>query len=399
MPVLDNSLQTKVFFDRLDHEKEKPPVGTEGDSKQKSNLVVSKYDRNVNTPILTESPNLCKKIGDSMSDDGFVKLPRSLLKSETWRSLNIRQQKLFLYILEKAQINPFVFKYNGKDIHLEPGDFCKSYRELAEDFNQTVKFKDEKITPSFVQRAVSAFLRSGIADTRTDTDVLVIRIIYPGIYDHLKPQPDTVPDTSAIHPRYTNQEREEREERKKNHPPTPSFQKNGDGRLNDDRLNDDLFSKEEEKEKIHVHSGKYNNGKAFSVYLTQKELDDCIKSRGSIERIRDVIDQVANWPGREYEIKDWLKTILKWKFKNVVGDRTAENEKTGKNIEELYGDCVGWSARVYRDPMKDVRGILFESSASVGNPTPIFVPFSEASFKEKCSEVIKSKKMKRKGGV
>jgi hypothetical protein len=180
---------------------------------------------------------------------------------------------------------------------------------------------------------------------------------------------------------------------KEDHPSIPSSEK----KVYRNGMTDDLFSKEQNKNKIHVHSGNYHNGDSFEVYLSQQELDSCIKSRGSIERVRDVIDQVARWPNRQHEIKDWIKTILNWKFKSFVADRSAENEKLGKQIEDLYGESFGWNARVYRDPMKDIRGVLFESSASTGNSIPIFVPFSEASFKEKCLEVIKSKNMKKKG--
>jgi hypothetical protein len=168
---------------------------------------------------------------------------------------------------------------------------------------------------------------------------------------------------------------------KEDHPSIPSFKKQG----KKNGLIDDLFSKEEQKEKIHVH---------LACYLTKDELDECIKIRGSLERVKDVIAQVVNWPGRKHEIKDWPKTIKDWKFKNVVADRAAENEKLGKTIEELYGESQGWSARIYRDTLKDQRGILFEGQGAY--MTPIFVSFTEFNFKEKCQETIKSKQMKKR---
>lgn len=213
--VESKELRSKDNFDRVREVQIKmPETVISGDlSKSEDFRRKSQVYRNNDNPNISDPPNFRKEIGVSVSEEGFIKLPRSLLKSEVWKSLRLRQQKLFLYILEKAQFNHYIFKYNGKDIALKPGDLCNSYRGLAEDFNQTVKFRDEKIDASFVQRAVSAFSKHGLTDTRTDTGILVISIIYPGIYDNIKSTPDTQDDTDAIQARYTNEEREEREDR------------------------------------------------------------------------------------------------------------------------------------------------------------------------------------------
>ena len=157
---------------------------------------------------------------------------------------------------------------------------------------------------------------------------------------------------------------------------------------------DDFFSKGEVEEKKYIHSGKYPDGKEFSVYLTPQEIDDCIKSKGSIETIRKTIDQLAQWPDRKHEIKEWGKSIRAWKFKNNISSLREENEKTGKEIHEKYSQRSGWSARFHRNTLKDDVGILFESSSVVGNPIPVFISFSDAKFYEKCEETLKSKKMK-----
>ena len=180
---------------------------------------------------------------------------------------------------------------------------------------------------------------------------------------------------------------------KEDHPSIPSFENEG----NQDGKIDDLFSKEENKNKIHVFSGKYHNENPLHIYLTQEQYDECLKVRGSKDQIIKVIEVVANWKQRKYEIKDWFKTIMTWNYRNTIADKTIDNEKLGKQIQELYGECTGWNARIYRDNLKDVRGILFESTSSMGNTIPIFVPFTDGEFKEKCLQVIKQKNMKRKG--
>ena len=207
--ALPKQLQTKVIFDNVESQAKKmPEIAVSGDCDKTGNLAdKSQLNGTHYTPIVAELPNFRKEIGISVSEAGFIKLPRTLLKSEVWRSLRLRQQKLFLYILEKAQFTHYVFKYNGVDIPLSPGDLCNSYRGLAEDFNQTVRFREEKIDAPFVQRAVSTFSKHGLTDTRTDTGILVISIIYPGIYDDVKNTTDTPTDTGAIQQRYTNEER------------------------------------------------------------------------------------------------------------------------------------------------------------------------------------------------
>lgn len=212
--VLPKQLQTKVNFDTVQNIEMKKPEFVDSGLKEKSGDLVHKPQLNGNhyTPIIADVPNFRKELGALMSDEGFIKLPRSLLKSESWKSLRLRQQKLFLYILEKAQHTNYIFKYNGNSIPLNPGDLCISVRRLVDDFNSTVKFKDEKIDPPFVQRAVSAFSKHGLTDTRTDTGITIVTIIYPGIYDTQKNTTDTPTDTSSIQARYTNEERKEGED-------------------------------------------------------------------------------------------------------------------------------------------------------------------------------------------
>jgi len=116
---------------------------------------------------------------------------------------------------------------------------------------------------------------------------------------------------------------------KKDHPSIPSFEKKGS-----DDLNDDLFSKEEEKDKIHIFSGQYiTTKKECHVYLSQQEIEDCIRAHGSKENMLNIIKQIVNWPGRLYVIKEWSKTIMNWKYKNTLADRIKENETIGKRAE------------------------------------------------------------------
>jgi len=208
-----NSLPSKVNFDSVETiETTKPEIGVSGFVKTREPARKPELNGSLDTPIIAIAPNFHKERGTLVSQDGFIMLPKVLLNSENWRNLRIKQQKLFLYILSKAQYTPYTFKYNGNDIHLMPGDLCISLRRLVDDFNGSVKFREEKIDLPFLQRAVSAFSKMSLTDTRTDTGISVIRVIYPGIYQTSKTQTDTQPDTDSIQLRYTNEEREEGKE-------------------------------------------------------------------------------------------------------------------------------------------------------------------------------------------
>jgi len=210
--VLPNQLPSKGVFDSVEPINAKDTVGTVSFSGNSDSG--GSDNGSLDSSIIAGTPNLHKQRGVFMSDEGFIKLPRSLLRSESWKSLRLKQQKLFIYILEKAQHTNYIFKYNGNPISLSAGEMCISLRRLAEDFNATVKFREEKIDAPFVQRAVSAFTRVGLTDTRTDTGITVVRVTVQGIYDNEKEQPDTPNDTGAIQARYTNEERKEGEDKK-----------------------------------------------------------------------------------------------------------------------------------------------------------------------------------------
>ena len=383
-----NELQTKDNFDNVKPLNGKPSAETEGFTLKNSDLVTPKPDNGrLDSHIISEPPNLYKQTGALMSKiPYFFETPIPKYFREKGLFKNEKTWKFVTWAFAKCSNQAWTTEYDNCEITLEPYEsICGRNKSSAECFLTPKEFRGQ--LNSLLKRQL---LKKG-ANTKANRYSSYIWVVdrFSESKGQLNGQPRGQPRANSG----PQSRRREEEEDKRNHPSIPSFENEGsrDGKI------DDLFSKEEDKNKIHVHSGAYANKTPFSVHLTKEQLDDCIKSRGSLERIKDIIDQVAGWQGRKYEIKDWYKTIKEWKFKNVVANRISENEEMGKRIQDLYGECKGWSARIYRDPMKDVKGILFESSASVGNPIPIFVPFSDANFKEKCIETIKAKQMKKKG--
>ncbi len=157
--------------------------------------------------ILSKMPNSCNKNGIDMSEKsshGFLRIPISLLDSSEWNYLNLRQQKLFLIILQHIRFREGEYIYNGNKIKILPGQLCISHRNLMDLYNSKTKFKNEKIDQTFVRRAESAFHRLRLADSHTDSGISVITITYPEIYNYFKSIPDSRTDIGSTQTRLTD---------------------------------------------------------------------------------------------------------------------------------------------------------------------------------------------------
>jgi hypothetical protein len=381
---MPNGLQTKRNFDNVNPLNGKPSAETEGFTLKKSDSATPKSDNGrSDSAIIPESPNLYKQNGALMSKIPYLfetPIPK-YFKEMGWFK-NENTWKFVSWAFAKCSNQSYTTVYDNCEITLQPYEFiCGRNKSSAECFLTSKQFRGQ-----LIMLCNEGILKKG-ANSKANRFTSYIWVVdrFSNNKGQLNGQ-----QRANLGPTEGHNLEEKNRRYKEDHRSFPSFQKKGgDGKI------DDLFSKEENKNKIHVFSGKYYNGDPCEVYLTQEELDRCIQSKGSIERVKDAINQLAMWPNRKYNIKEWEKTIITWNFKNVIGDRIADNEKLGIQIHELYSECKGWSARVYRDTIKDQRGILFEGQGAY--MTPVFISFSEANFKEKCMEVIKAKQMKKKG--
>jgi hypothetical protein len=380
-----NALQTRRNFDNV-YVNGKPSAETEGLILKTSDLAKSDMG-STNNPILSETPNLYKQNGVPMSKIpfSFTAIPEYFFTSG-WLSFDnpekFTKRMMFLHwAFKKCSIGPKKVPFDGRMVELGPYEFIYGRNKSAAECGLTC----EELRHQLNAHRNAKFIEK--APNSAPNRFTVYRWVTEAFYEN-NPQlnPPLNPQLNPqLNPHKSYDRLKKRD--KIDHPSIPSFEKKGQ-----DDLIDDLSLKEN---KNLVHKGKYHNGMPFEVYLSQQELDECMVAKGGLERIKEIIDRVAGWPGRKYEIKEWKKTILGWNIKNSMGDRIADNEKLGKTIEELYGDSPGWRARVYRDNLKDQRGVLFEGQGAY--MVPIFVSFSEPQFKEKCKELINTKKMKKKG--
>lgn len=218
-PSFLNELQTKVNFDNVKESENKKPEIVVSGSEDKTGSLVDKPQLNGNhyTPIIAEPLNFRKEIGGSVSEEiveRFIKIPRELFEDPNWKGMRLKYQRLFLIILENASYTQRVYKHNGNTITVAPGQFCVSFRRLADIFNQDVKWKDERIDAPLVQRAVSVFSKFGFSIHESIHGIMRLTITQRELCAHFKKQTDTPSDTQPIQNRYTNEERKEGKELK-----------------------------------------------------------------------------------------------------------------------------------------------------------------------------------------
>lgn len=356
---MPKELQTKLIFDNVEKQiKKKPETTISGWNKKTGKSAdIPKLNSQTYSTTLVETPIFRNNKGVSMSnefqDEGFLKLPRSLLNSESWRSLTFRHKGLFLYLLEKVQYKTKVYTHRGKDIFIYPGQYCVTYRRLVEEYNQNLKFKKEHIDVPFLQRSVSLYDKFLWTDTRSDTGIMIITITYKELYEHFKSLGDTCFDTKTIQKRYTNEERKKERkiketieracaldsslsnlEKKKRHP---------------DFIPEIPTQKLTEEKKKHIQ--------LLWQFIVQNNMSDTLARNGIKEKDLEV--WIAKHDGKE--IMECLKLALKAQPKKtwpgyvtkLLKDKIPKKEEDSKNGKKFVEDFIKKNRLNHIDMKKD----------------------------------------------
>lgn len=385
-----NRLQTKDNFDNVSSENKKPPAETEGFGIKFSDLVVPKSDNGaLDTPIISELPNLYKQNGSSVSKTPFsipflfIAIPEYFYTSG-WLNFDnpekFTKRMMFLHwAFKKCSTNPKRIPFDGRMVDLGPYEFIHGRNKSAEECGLTV----EELRHQLKTHLEANFLEK--APSSTPSRFTVYRWVTANFYEN-NPQlnPPLNPQLNPqLNPHKSDERLKKRDIDNKNHPLSPSFEK----KAKDDGI-DDSFQKKKNKTQN-------NEGKILicrDVYLTKEELEDCIKFHGSREKVEWQINKILDSPSRTQNISRWAYAIKKWKFPNEVVDRRSENEQIAKNILKKYRDTSGWMVEHYRDTNKDAAGLLFQNSTGYGQT--IFILYSDTDFERKVNDAIKSKNMK-----
>jgi hypothetical protein len=176
-----------------------------------------------------------------------------------------------------------------------------------------------------------------------------------------------------------NLEEEKIRSKEKDHHPDPSSKVVA----SDDGLDDDSFK----EFKFLV------NNKEKIVKIPISDLNECIAIKGSEKLALEAIEHILRSPGRKYEIYNWPNALATWNIKSTVKPRAAENEAHAMRLEALHANNSGWRCQVYRDTVKDQKGILFYNTCSQGIANNVFVSFVDPEYKEKTFKLLRDKRM------
>ena len=389
-----NELHSNANFDTVKPLNGKPSVDAEGfKAKKTSDSVQAKsVDGELNNPILTDTPNLYKQTGVSMSNIAkipftFTAIPEYFYTSG-WLPLDNPEKftKMMIFLhwsFGKCTAYPKRVPFDGKMIDLGPFEFIhgrtKSAAECGLTEGQLRNQLKIHLSAKFIEKA----------PTSTTSRFTVYRWVTDNFYENNNQLSNQLSNQLNDH---KSDERSKKID-KEDHPSIPSSEK----KRKRNGLNDDFSSKEDKKGKIHIFTGKYRNEMAFEVWLTQEELDACMKFHGNREKIIWQIEQIAASPKRKVEISDWSNAIIKWKFPNAVVDKSEKNEAYGRNLEEQYNNPSNfWGMEYWKDPKKDQKGTVFYSKNGQNGET-LFIPFVDPDYENKIHSAISKYKLKKKG--
>lgn len=203
----EKELLSKCNFDNVPITEIKKPESQNSGRKTRDSWHESDKMGSVDTPILSDATNFCKEIGGSVSDEGFVKFPRSLWNDPQWKSCRPKYKQVFMTLLFNASYTQKSHSISGNVITLMPGQFCVSMRKLIELCNEGIRFSEDKIDKNIIERSVSLFTKIGFVRHELRHAKSLFTITHPDLYDHFLNQSETDSETKVRQNRDTNEER------------------------------------------------------------------------------------------------------------------------------------------------------------------------------------------------
>lgn len=283
----------------------KTEVGASALSETREISPESRYD--VDSHIIAHSLISCKtEIEMSEKTIPHLRIPRSLLNHEYWSTVRRIYKEIYLIILENCCFAETTFCSGDKKIHLKPGQLCTTFRALVDLCNKNIRYQNDKVDLSLIQRCVSSLKLAGLSLHETIHDKTIITITHKDTCDACFGSNNTGNDTSSIQVRYS---KEGNKEIKENNPISPSFRK----------------SKKVLEEKTEV---------ATRVFLSQTEKQEILKRlNNSQEDYQMCIEKLSSYKiatSKQYK-SDFL-AILKWVLSWLKEEKT-KNFGEGNSVE------------------------------------------------------------------
>lgn len=281
--------------------------------------------------------------------------------------------KFITWSFAKCQNVPHKEIYYGREILLAPFEFIAGRLSSPKEC-----FLSENIFRNQINQLLSAGLL--VKSTNSLTNKYTCYIWVTDRFSKNNNQQNNQQITNRP-PTDNHKSRRKKNISKENHPSIPS--------VGDEGMSDDFSSNlEKEEVKTEIYQG---------IFLTQSELDACVKIKGDIEKVKQAIEFIQTSKRRKHDISDWPNALAKWKIENKakarIEDHLAYAEKLCKIFPD-FKDGNGWRCYMYTDKKKDQRGILFESQSAYQEA--LFVSLVEGEFMQKCSNFVRDKKMEKK---
>lgn len=211
--ISSSLLPTSNVFGKVRNlEKRMPETVISGTENSKNLHTVHLATRITDKSSVTEAPYFNKEKGVSMSDEGFVKLPRSLINDSKWKGLREKYKKVFLTILCHCSYQQRKFSILHNLVTIYPGQLCISIRGLVDLCNDGIRFKEDLVDKNIVERAVSLFTTLDFVRQEVRHGKTIITITFPEIYEHFQNISETASETKVRQNRDTNEERKESKE-------------------------------------------------------------------------------------------------------------------------------------------------------------------------------------------
>jgi hypothetical protein len=311
--VLPKELLSKGNFDKVNGvEIKKPEIAVSG-VLVKTGESVDKPQLNGNhcTPILAEAPIFRKEIGVSMSDEGFIKLPRSLFNDPNWKGMREKYRRVFVVLLFHTSFTQRSFGIGANTITIGPGQFCTSIRNLVELCNDGIKYKDDKVDKNIVERAVSLFTKVGLVRQEVRHGKSILTITQRELYEHFQRQTETVSETRPRLDRDTNEERKEGKEIKETIV--------GANAIDSSLLNNEkeeqkkvpsVFTPKAQKQQIQLSEEKQKHYEFLWKFIVENSMNDgCTPNKKPGIKEKDLLNWLNVYEGKV--ILENLKTTLK----------------------------------------------------------------------------------------
>jgi len=147
-----------------------------------------------------------------MMNDGYIRIPRSLLNNPLWLDLPPAYKEVFLVILNHVVFKKKMFDDHGHLIELQPGQYCGSYDEI-------LALAGKYISRNEIERAIKKLFLYQFVSQEVRYKKSIITITHPETYELILKASETTSELNLSQTRVKlelekNKENKDKKEKK-----------------------------------------------------------------------------------------------------------------------------------------------------------------------------------------